>query len=127
MIIPATIDAGRLLYMLLFLSSRFLISLRSEMISVVLANLFRVKIPPNFFAHSVNLAAIQLPLNSPKSVVSPALTGNVHQRREFDARFPTAVLYAVLLLSITRFLLKIYIFDFARAYQAAVYDPFCRY
>ena len=41
--------------MLLFLSSSDFTSLRSEITSVVFVKRFRLRIPPNFFDHCVNL------------------------------------------------------------------------
>ena len=86
-------EAGRLLKMLLFLSSKLFISLRSEMTRVVLVNLFRLKIPPYFRDHSVNLEFVQ-PRRIPTHLSTARLTRNARQQLESDVRSPELELWA---------------------------------
>lgn len=96
-------DAGRLLYILLFLSSNSFVSLRSEITRVVFVNLFRLNIPPNFCAHSVNLVFYFLATRQTGPFVGlpfPQLTGNARRLRVFDVHFLRLALWADLFLAI---------------------------
>ena len=86
-------ETGRLLKMLLFLSSKFFMSLRSDITRVVLVNLFKLKIPPYLRDHSVNLAFIQ-PCRFFVHLFREIFTKNVRQRLESDVRCPELELWA---------------------------------
>ena len=86
-------EAGRLLKMLLFLSSKFFMSWRSDITRVVLVNLFKLKMPPYFRDHSVNLAFFQ-PWRITVHRFTQTLTRNARQQLEFDVRCPEPELWA---------------------------------